>query len=111
MIRNRPRLFLAAAVAAALASMALADQAGQATAPLPVAPLSQMQASNTSGALRVGDRLDRSRLHPVTRPGLYGMSQPPAGSNYGVLDGNLIRYEPDSAQILSIIRQVDQILD
>ncbi|UXU74889.1 MULTISPECIES: hypothetical protein [unclassified Paracoccus (in: a-proteobacteria)] len=61
--------------------------------------------------LRIGERLDAQRLHKVTRPGLYGMSHPPPGSRYGIIDGRLIRYDPESETVLSIIRQIDRILD
>lgn len=110
MRRNRPRLFLAAATAAVLASVALADQVGRAADP--GAPAETRQAANDSRAgVQIGGRLDPARLHPVTRPGLYGMSQPPSGSRYGIVEGRLIRYDPDNAQVLSVIREVEQILD
>ena len=60
---------------------------------------------------KVGRTVDGNRLHRVSRPGLYGMSQPPAGSAYGIVDDRLIRFDPESGRILSIIRQVDGILD
>lgn len=111
MRRSRPRLFLAALTAAALASMALADQAGRVgVAPEQSTP-EMRQAAQEGGGLRVGGRLDPARLHPVKRPGLYGMSEPPPGSRYGIVEGRLIRYDPGSAQVLSIIREVDRILD
>ncbi len=78
-------------------------------APAPASP--RQAARESGGGLRVGGTVDAALLHPVTRPGLYGMSQPPAGSRYGIIAGQLIRYDPDSVQVLSIIRQVDRILD
>jgi len=62
-------------------------------------------------AIRVGDPVDDARLHTVSRPGLYGIGNAPAGSRYGVIDGALIRYDSDTMQILSVIRQVDFIPD
>ncbi|RDW12549.1 hypothetical protein [Paracoccus thiocyanatus] len=103
MLRDRPSLFVAAGFLAALATACIGQQAGradQAAAP-----------ADRPAVLRVGDRLEEVRLHMVTRPGLYGMSQAPDGSRYGIVDGKLIRYDPESAQVLSIIRQVDRIVD
>lgn len=119
MRRNRPRLVLAALTAAALASMALADQVGRVgVAPERSTPTLRQAAQDGGrvpgglpGGLQVGGRLDPARLHPVRRPGLYGMSEPPPGSRYGIAEGRLIRYDPRSAQVLSIIREVDRILD
>lgn len=103
---DRPRLILAACLAAALASVGFADHHAR-----PAGATTTGPAAGDVAVLRVGDRLDQDRLHQITRPGLYGMSQPPAGSRYGVVDGRLIRYDPEKAQLLSIIRQVDRILD
>ncbi|MDT1061568.1 hypothetical protein RM190_06825 [Paracoccus sp. CPCC 101403] len=61
--------------------------------------------------IRVGDKLDPAVLHEVSRPGLYGISGPPEGSEYGVIDGRLIRYDQHTLQVQSIIRQVDYVLD
>ncbi|WP_104492745.1 hypothetical protein [Paracoccus denitrificans] len=102
MLRNRQSLILAAGLLAILAPATLAQSAGQAAEPA---------AAEAPTMLRVGDRLDNARLHQVTRPGLYGMSEAPSGSRYGIVDGKLIRYDPESAQVLSIIRQVDRIMD
>ncbi|MDQ7260924.1 hypothetical protein NM680_03805 [Paracoccus sp. PS-1] len=104
MFRNRQSLFIAVGLLA-LAPATLAQNAGQAAAP------AAQVAAEPPGMLRVGDRLDSARLHQVTRPGLYGMSEAPSGSRYGIVDGKLIRYDPESAQVLSIIRQVDRIMD
>lgn len=68
-------------------------------------------AADQDRGLRVGTRLDPAKLHQVKRPGLYGISQSPKGSAYGVVKGRLIRFDPDSLQVQSIIREVDQILD
>ncbi|WP_253879795.1 hypothetical protein [Paracoccus aminovorans] len=117
MRRDRTRFLaavMAAALAAAMTSAAQPDPerpAAEDAAPA-AAPTSLRQPPRDGGgSLRVGGTVDAALLHPVTRPGLYGMSQPPAGSRYGIIAGQLIRYDPDSVQVLSIIRQVDRILD
>ncbi|MFO1139910.1 MAG: hypothetical protein U1E41_12640 [Paracoccus sp. (in: a-proteobacteria)] len=93
-------------IATALGSVAVADQGGQA------APAGASAAARSgNGGVRVGQSVQADKLHRITRPGLYGMSEPPGGSAYGVVDGRLIRYDPKDGRVLSIIRQVDEILD
>ncbi|MDF3605595.1 hypothetical protein PE067_05205 [Paracoccus sp. DMF-8] len=67
--------------------------------------------AQSGGAFKIGARVDPQELHVVTRPGLYGMGHPPRGNSYGVVNGRLIRFDPDTMQLLSVIRDVDQILD
>lgn len=107
MFQKRLSLFLAMWIAAALASVAVAQQNPKTTAD---APASAKQ-SAAGGGVQVGASVAPGKLHRVSRPGLYGMSEPPAGSAYGIVDNRLIRFDPDSGRILSIIRQVDEILD
>jgi len=106
MPRNRPSLIPLAGLFVVPALACLAQQVGEAAA-----PVAQAIAEQPAAMLQVGDHLDAARLHQVTRPGLYGMSQAPMGSRYGIVDGKLIRYDPESAQVLSIIRQVERIVD
>lgn len=76
-----------------------------------LAPLAVADRQSQAPRLRVGDRLDNAAIHTVTRPGLYGMGKVPAGSAYGIVDGNLVRYNPETMQLESVIRSVDAILD
>lgn len=62
-------------------------------------------------ALRIGDAIEPSAIHLITRPGLYGIGNPPRGSRYGVAEGRLIRFDPQTMQLQSVIRAVDRILD
>ncbi|MFD2441189.1 hypothetical protein ACFSS8_15830 [Paracoccus kondratievae] len=73
MSRNRQSLILIVCLLTALVPPSFAEPAGQAKG----AGKSQAVGQSQSSALRVGDQLDSARLHQVTRPGLYGMSQPP----------------------------------
>ena len=109
MLRHRPRLLLAVALAAALASVGLAGQTERGAGANGAALVAAETASGA--AVRVGDRVDLRRLHRITRPGLYGMSHPPTGSRYGIVNGNLIRYDPRNVRVLSIIRLLDRIVD
>lgn len=103
-----PRYTLAAAVTALACTMALAQQAGprETRAMMPQNTLAQDQPR-----LRVGQRIDPQQLHRISRPGLYGMSQAPKGSKYGVFDGRLIRFDARTLKVQSIIREIDHILD
>lgn len=67
--------------------------------------------ARSSGPFKIGARVDPQELHVVTRPGLYGVGHPPRGNSYGVVNGRLIRFNPDTMQVLSVIRDIDQILD
>ncbi|MFT4012936.1 MAG: hypothetical protein QM682_05925 [Paracoccus sp. (in: a-proteobacteria)] len=102
--KHRSSLILVAALA--FGGMALADQDR--------APGAEQRVRldlGESGQIRVGQTLDPRALHRISRPGLYGLSQSPRGSAYGISQGRLIRYDPASLKVISIIRQVDQILD
>lgn len=59
----------------------------------------------------VGNVVDWDHVHIVTRPGLYGLSEPPNGQRYAIVDGRLVRVDSQTSKILSIIRLVDAILD
>lgn len=59
----------------------------------------------------VGDIINWNDVHVVTRPGRYGLSMPPDGNRYAIVDGQLVRVNEDSGKILSILRLVDAILD
>ena len=62
-------------------------------------------------SFRVGDIAPPAQLHRISAPGVYGLSDPPNGHVYGVLDGELIRVEASSGKILSVLWRVDQIRD
>ncbi|RNF33483.1 hypothetical protein A7A09_016755 [Paracoccus methylarcula] len=69
------------------------------------------QAKKHGIRLGVGDFIDWDDVHIVTRPGRYGLSMPPDGNRYAIVDGQLVRVNRDSGKILSILRLVDAILD
>ncbi|KGJ04114.1 hypothetical protein SAMN04487972_11465 [Paracoccus halophilus] len=109
MFRHRLEMLVMLGTAAALGSAAMAEQAG--LMPQPADDAAAQAIAPARGGLQVGQIIDGGGLHRVSRPGLYGMSQPPAGSAYGIMDDRLIRFDPESGRVLSIIRQVEQILD
>lgn len=69
------------------------------------------QTMTDDAQLSVGDIIDWNDVHVVTRPGRYGLSIPPDGDRYAVIDGQLVRVSSDSGKVLSILRVVDAILD
>ncbi|WP_409674377.1 hypothetical protein [Paracoccus sp. (in: a-proteobacteria)] len=81
----------------------------------------QVQNSSPSAALAVshppqrgiaiGDIVSRDQIHLVTRPGAYGLSNPPAGNGYAIVSGHLVRIDVTSGKILSALRRVERILD
>lgn len=80
---------------------------GLAKKSLPCIPPGQAKKS----PIRVGDVIDLGSVHVVTRPGAYGLSVPPAGDSYAIVDKRLVRVDSDSGKILSILRLIDAILD
>ncbi|CAM3433255.1 RcnB family protein [Paracoccus nototheniae] len=59
----------------------------------------------------VGAVAPQGQTHRVTRPGRYGLSEPPEGEIYAVLHGQLVRIEAASGIIRSILRPAGKILD
>ena len=56
------------------------------------------------GGLAVGDDLDPARLHVITRPGLYGLNRTAPGDRFGIVEGLLVRFDPVTMRLKSIIR-------
>lgn len=111
-MKQRTRL-ICLATTLACAGVALAEQARAPTVPPNLAGAASAQAATMDAATapRIGETVDPRALHPVRRPGLYGLSSSPEGSSYGVIGGKLIRYDPRNMRVQSIVRQVDEILD
>ncbi len=83
-----------------------ADSQPAAMQPLRLAQPAQLSAPRAVqvGGVAVGDRLDSARLHVITRPGLYGLNGNAPGDRFGILDGMLVRFDPDDMRLKSIIR-------
>src|SRR5690606_8595308 len=106
MSRNRQSLILIVCLLTALVPPSFAEPAGQAKG----AGKSQAVGQSQSSGLRVGEQRAGARRQQVPGPGLYGLRQAPAGSRYAIVDAKLVRYDPKSARVLSMIRQVDKIM-
>lgn len=61
--------------------------------------------------IAVGDVLPASDVHIITSPGRYGLGPEIPGSQYAVSHGRLIRIEPSSRKVLSILRVQNGVLD
>lgn len=59
----------------------------------------------------VGDLVAPSDLHHVTAPGRYGLGPHLSGSRYGIASGHLIRFNPETGQVQSVLRRQSDILD
>ena len=113
MSKTRNRILPALLTAGIAVAMTTAAQSRQGQPKLGPEILRHVQADvdKLKAGVHVGDTLDPKRLHPVSRPGLYGIGHVPSGANYGVIDGLLVRYDPESRKVLSIVRAVDAVLD
>lgn len=74
-------------------------------------PLSSPRAIVIDG-LAVGDILDGSKMHVITRPGLYGLGgSATTESRYGIIEGKLLRFDPQTMQLRAIIRHGVSVLE
>lgn len=95
---------IVAALGVALVGTVLAQQAGS-DSPEPGDPVPVADVRMTP-QVQVGQPIDPALLHDISRPGLYGINRLPEGSRYGVLKGQLIRYDPATMHVQSVIRPV-----
>lgn len=67
--------------------------------------------SQPAAKIEVGDILPREDVHIVTELGLYGLGRTIGDSEYAVARGLLIRIDPKTLKVLSILREQREILD
>lgn len=94
------------AVCAAISALIIAM-----TVIAPSAEDAQTQAPAAAHEFHVGDSLDRDEVHVVSSPGRYGLGAEVPGSSYAVAHGKLIRIDPSSFKVLSILRDQPRLLD
>lgn len=101
------------AAAAAGAMMGLAALTAPNTpAPRVVEPCATACAARVASVLPVvGETATVSRLHRIKHPGRYGLSHPPEGQVYAIVEGHLVRIEIGSGLIRSVLRPATRILD
>ena len=70
------------------------------------------QQANAAGSnFGVGDVLPAGEIHIISNPGLYGLGPEPANSKYAIAHGKLIRIDPNTGKVLSILRSQSEVLD
>lgn len=67
--------------------------------------------SATSAPVAAGDVLSPDVIHIIERPGLYGLGPELHGSRYAVANGYLIRIDPNTLKVLSVLRVQNRVLD
>ena len=55
-------------------------------------------------SLSPGDVLDATDLEFIERPGFYGLGSDLRGSRYAIAQGHLVRVDPDSLRVQSVLR-------
>lgn len=75
------------------------------------AALAQSAEQAAEAAFGVGDTLSADQVHIITSPGLYGLGPAPDGSKYAVAGGKLIRIDPATLKVQSILRNQSEVLD
>ncbi|TRW97246.1 hypothetical protein FNJ84_06905 [Paracoccus sp. M683] len=68
-------------------------------------------AAQSTAGIAVGDILPADQVHIITEPGLYGLGRNVGNSEYAVASGQLIRVDPKTMKVLSILRSQSTILD
>ncbi|MFN3524901.1 MAG: hypothetical protein ACK4YU_02325 [Paracoccus sp. (in: a-proteobacteria)] len=107
MTLQHSRAAVAAGVMLMAVVMAFGAHADRVNAPPPAAAAQQ----TSRPGIAVGDIAPRDQMHLVTRPGAYGLSDPPGTDRYAIVGGQLVRIDGASGKILSALRRVERILD
>lgn len=81
--------------AAAIAAVAATSMFGGGTEPVALAVPAKPE---------IGAPVPADIMHVVTRPGLYGISDPAPGMQYAVVGDSLVRVEVETGTVRSIIR-------
>lgn len=80
-----------------------------------ISGFSQLESGAASAGSRqelaVGDILPPGQVHIIKELGLYGLGRNVGGSQYAVAKGLLIRIDPKTMKVLSILRPQAEILD
>lgn len=67
------------------------------------------QAKSTSAAdaaVRVGDTVNLEQVDIVEEPEIYGLGLSPAGNRYAIIGNLLVRLNPNTGKVLSILREI-----
>lgn len=72
---------------------------------------SEAAAKDQKKSFQVGDVLPAGAVHIITNPGRYGLGPEPDNSRYALAHGKLIRIDPKTYQVKSILRTQEKQLD
>lgn len=62
--------------------------------------------SAADASVRVGDTVNLEQVDIVEEPEVYGLGFSPAGNRYAIIDNLLVRLNPDTGKVLSILREI-----
>lgn len=62
-------------------------------------------------ALQVGTYIAPGRIHWINSPGRYGLGNVPAGDQYAVVSGELVRIDADTGILRAVLRPMTRLLD
>lgn len=79
--------------------------------PEQAAMTAQTMAHDTGAVPLTGTAFSPEDLHIVTSPGRYGLGPDLPGSQYGVVAGHLIRFDPQTHRTLSVLRREARLMD
>lgn len=102
----RKIMVIAAAAAAAVLIAISSNEAPQAQGTTQAA-----MARSEQKPLRPGDILSPNATKFIDFPGRYGLGTDLPGSRYAIVDGHLVRIDPDTMELQSILRKDTVALD
>lgn len=62
-------------------------------------------------ALQVGTYVAPGTIHWINSPGRYGLGNVPAGDQYAVVSGELVRIDADTGILRAVLRPMARLLD
>ncbi|MFD1795426.1 hypothetical protein FQV27_05390 [Paracoccus aurantiacus] len=65
----------------------------------------------SAGKVTVGEAVEADEIHLISHPGRYGLGPDLSGSRYAIVSGMLVRINPKTLKVQSVIRRVEKILD
>ncbi|WP_295048771.1 hypothetical protein [uncultured Paracoccus sp.] len=107
----RRKITLIAGAAAAAIVVALAstptpqDQANPQVASMTAEALANDAVTGETATLQPGQVLSPEAIRFIDFPGRYGLGTDLPGSRYAIVDGHLVRIDPDTMELQSILRK------
>ena len=64
-------------------------------------------AGSDKKTVRVGDTVSMEQIDIVEQPEIYGLGLSPADNRFAIIDNQLVRLDPETGKVLSILRQIN----